>query len=217
MKNLIASAIAAVIWCGAGVPAYAADLGGSSTSVGSLGPSGTTFTGLYGGLTGGWETHNIAVEIDDESIDGIGADGFSGGLTTGYDIASASGKWRFGPWLDAGVSNVKMTAFGDDVVEQDYYAAAGVRAGFVYGSSLIYARGGYQLSTWSSDLIDDGVDLQHWVAGVGIESQASDHLAIRVSADWLELNDASVGGENITDYVGDTDGMRAQIGIVYRP
>lgn len=217
MKRLIAIA-AAMLFTTA---ASAADLGDTVADYLRPASNGTVLSGFYGGVTGGLEFQNIAGEhnfgTDEEpfpvSINGIGADGFSGGLTTGFDIAA--GKWRFGPWLDVGTSNVKTEIMGVTALEQDYYGAAGLRAGFVHGSSLIYARAGYQLSAWSSG--DENVDIQQWLAGVGIESAINNKLSWRVSADYLLLDQASVGGEDISADVNNTDGLRAQIGLVFRP
>lgn len=189
--------------------ANAADLGkGSGFSDTS---NRTEFTGLYGGVFGGGEIDAISAV----GLDGVSADGIVGGGVIGFD-AVCGAHLRCGAWIEGGVSNVAVTYGSTDLLAQDYFGAAGVRVGVVYGNSLIYTRAGYQLAELSSDLTTDSIDTQSWLFGGGIETALSENLSLGANVDYLLLNDISVGGTNLSGYV-ESDGVRATVRLIYRP
>lgn len=207
MKRLLAIFAATMLLAGA---ANAADILGVDGSLLDP-PSHAKFTGLYGGLIGGGEIEAISAE----TFDGISADGLIGGGVIGFDAACGA-KLRCGAWIEGGVSNVATTFGSHNLILQDYFGAAGVRLGVVHGNSLIYARAGYQLAEWSSDLITVNISTQSWMFGGGIETELSKNLSIGANVDYLLLNDVSAGGTDYTDYV-DADGVRATVRFIYRP
>lgn len=215
MKNLFAMLAVACFAIFAIPQAHAADLSGSA--IASVLSSDKPFSGFYNGVAVGLENHNIAVEIGNASIDGIGTDGFTGALFLGYDVAR--GSLRFGPWIEAGISNTNAEASFDGfsvTLEQDYFAAAGLRAGVVRGQTLYYARAGYQLSTWNVNVPDaPGIDVQSWLFGIGAESQLSNNFSIRLSGDYLLVDRVDAGGD-ISGPLNNTDGIRAMVGFTYR-
>jgi opacity protein-like surface antigen len=198
--------------------AQAADLSSAPSIAGIRLSSDAPFSGFYNGASVGLENQNIAIDFGEDSLDGIGADGFSGALYLGYDVAA--GQYRFGPWIEAGISNVSAEASVDGfniTLEQDYYAAVGLRAGVVRGQTLYYGRAGYQLSTWNFNVPDaPGIDVQTWLVGIGAESQVNDNISVRLSADYL-LVDHVEAGEDYSGPLNDTDGIRVMVGFAYRP
>jgi hypothetical protein len=194
-------------------PALAADLKGDAASQGSApAAKGAAFTGLsLYGFAGG-EFANVSVD----GLDGIGADGLTGGLGLGYDVA-CGGALRCGVWIEGGASNVAVTYGGADLLSEDYFGAAGARVGVVWGSSLVYGRAGYQLSEWSSDLTTQNISTQWWLVGGGIETRLREHLSIGVDATYLRLNAADVGIQSVTGDVDGTEALRATLRLIYRP
>jgi opacity protein-like surface antigen len=211
MKTIFATvSLAALV---AATPALGADLKGDATSQG-VAPAvkGAAFTGLsLYGFAGG-EFANVSAG----GLDGIGADGLTGGLGLGYDVA-CGGALRCGVWIEGGASNVAVTYGGADLLREDYFGAAGARVGVVWGNIMVYGRAGYQLSEWSSDLTTQNISTQWWIVGGGVETRLRDHLSIGIAADYLRLNAADVGGQSVTGDVDGTEALRATLRLIYRP
>ncbi len=211
MKRIMTTAcLAAMI---AASPALAADLPASGHQIDVPATKGTAFTGLSLYVFGGGEIYNVGAA----DFDGIGADGLTGGLGVTYDAVCGATTLRCGVWAEGGASSVAVTYGGHDLLRQDYFGGAGVRAGVVLGNSLVYGRAGYVLTEWSSDLTSDGIGTRSWLLGGGIETQIGPRWSVGASMDYLLLDEANVGGHNVTAAIDEAEALRATLRVIYRP
>lgn len=210
MKTILLSlAVAAGI---AGT-ASAADLGGSYKDDGvNVELSRNPFAGFYFGIQAGGEFVNIDVY---DQFDGIGADGLIGGVHAGYNFAS--GRFVFGPYVEAGLSNVNTEVGGQDLLVQDWYGQLGMLAGYVVGkSTLISIHAAYDHSEWGSDFGNLDLQVGAVALGGGVETMVADHVSLGLKLDYLVPVSVDANGADITDYVEKSEGFRGQLKLTYR-
>ncbi|MDP2358936.1 MAG: porin family protein [Beijerinckiaceae bacterium] len=148
-----------------------------------------SWTGLYLGVNAGyaWGRHNNQLTVP-ATVNGVAnaivpgaaaewliqgngnhrSDGFTGGLTLGYNYQMGAFVWGVEADLSyLGLSGNRLTGgaaspFGirvNDVVDSDWFGTARIRLGFAAGSALFYVTGGAALSDISvSRLNDNTVD-----------------------------------------------------------
>lgn len=197
-----------------GSPAHAADIGDYTNDYAQPYNAKEAFKGFGLGIFGGGQFTSIDVG---GVFDGVSADGFIGGITGEYLFAA--GQFRVGPYLEGGFSNVNVELGGTDLIQQDYFYGGGVKAGaVVYGSSLVYVRGGYERAIWTSDAFPGLGDItaDRFVAGGGIETMISSNISLGVGVDYLVPNNVEVQGIDITSSVEDSEHLRAAARLIWR-
>lgn len=211
-SSILAGAVAAIFLASA--PASATDLKASNTGVLGL-PAETAaspFSGFYGGINAGGQFTNIDVM---DQFDGIGADGLIGGAHAGYNVCA--GRFCFGPYVEGGLSNANVEIAGQDALVQDWYAQAGLLAGYVVGkSTMVSVHGGYDWSRWSSDFVEGDIDVGSYVVGAGIDTMLAEHVSLGLKVDYLIFNSAEFESHDITDAVEKSEGLRVQGRLTYR-
>lgn len=217
MRNsILASAAVAALAIFVASPASASDLGGMKDDhVGTPDIDGRpAFIGLGIGVQGGGQFTNI--DINDE-FDGIGADGLVGGLHAEYLFGFGLGRFRVGPYVEGGISNVNVEIGGFDALNQDAYYGGGLKAGVVaFGSSLISARIGLERALWSTDFSDIDINVDSVVIGAGIETMVARNVSIGLTLDYLTPFNIEADGHDLTDLLDETEGFRGMARITYR-
>jgi hypothetical protein len=219
MKLVTSTAIAALLL---GAPAaFAADIfNGPDQGSYKDGPEyqgHPAFLGLGVSAFAGGQFTNINI---DGAFDGIGADGAIGGL--GVEYLFGSGRFRFGPYIEGGWSNVNTAIdFGPgaegDLLNQEYFFGGGLKAGFtVYRSSLIYARVGYERASWDVAEGEADADVDSVVVGGGIETLIADNWSLGLGADYVVPMNIEADGQDVTDLLDETESLRVLGRITWR-
>ena len=194
--------------------AQAADVYRGSTKDGpdtDIPDSPLLFVGLGVGIHGGGQFTNI--DLYDE-FDGIGADGLVGGLHGEYLFAV--GRFRVGPYVEGGFSNVNTEYGGADLLTQDTYFGGGLKAGAVLGTAFLYGRIGYEWSQWSSDFFSGDIDVDGFLIGGGVEAMIARNISIGLDAAYLIPSNVEVDGFDVTDAVEESETLRILARITYR-
>lgn len=156
----------------------------------------------FGGFFVGTEiAHSIANnkiglgEADDSvTIDGWGADGFSGGGFVGYDHLMDNG-WLFGAQIAGHWSDITSKlyyyepgAYGEGSLKTDWFATASLRAGYLanpetllfasLGATVAHGVGGYEVWDGGAYISDSDEEFFYGVAlgGVGVETVLGGNL-----------------------------------------
>jgi opacity protein-like surface antigen len=227
MKNLTSTSFAAIA---AGFLAFSAPAARSSDLLDGLNEPApaqtrTYFQGLAVGVDGGGQFTSIAIDGNPAGIpiefDGISADGLIGGAHVEYLFAVD--RFRLGAYGEGGFSNVNTTletpGFDGDVLKMDHYYGAGLKAGVtVGGSTLLFARAGYDWSQWSSDLpgVDEKADAGSWLVGGGIETMIGENVSLGLGGDYLFPHDVDVEGFDATPFVEDSEMLRIKAKLTWR-
>lgn len=177
------------------------------------------FTGFALGIDGGGQF--TAIQLNDPDgpfeFDGIASDGLIGGGHIEYLFAVD--RFRLGAYGEGGFSNVNTTINGTDLQTMDHYYGIGLKAGVtVYGGTLLYMRGGYDWSQWSSEIPgeDEKADVGAWLIGGGIETMVADHWSIGLGGDYLIVDDVEFDGADETAYVEDSETLRIKARLTRR-
>lgn len=212
MKKIGLAALTAVLISGS---AYAADLGGSykdSPSNTDYPTAARTFQGVGVTLFGGGQFTNVNLydEKYDFEFDGIGADGLVGGL--GLDYLVASGRFRFGAYVEGALSNVntkiEFGPYGGDLLQQNHYYGGGLKGGAVFGNSFLYARAGIERASWEfAEEVD--VDVDSFVIGGGAETMIAENIALGIGVDYVTPFNIEADGQDLTDTFEKTESIRA--------
>lgn len=224
MKQTLTSAAVLALLLGAGAlatSANAADLRGGGYKDENPGNPGYLeetpshhFVGLAVGIHGGMQFTNINI---DDQFDGIGADGFAGGVHAEY-LINLGGRLRVGPYIEGGLSNVNVEFQGDDIIEQKHYYGGGIKAGVTaFGASLIYARLGYERALWEAGFgggNSTDVDVDSLVAGVGIATMIREHVSFGLGIDYVAPLSIEADGQDINE-LEDSEGLRGMARITY--
>ena len=222
MSRTLSTAIAALALGICASSASASDLGGLKDGTRSdtdYTPHAAAFVGLGVGLEVGGQFTNIAISDGPFSFDGIGADGLVGGATLEYLFPM--GRFRVGPYAEGGFSNVntriELGPIDGDLATQDYYFGGGLKIGYMIAPvTMIYGRGGYEWSQWSSDFISDKANVGSGKLGVGIESMATDHLSVGLGLDYSRPLSVDIGGDDYQSLLEDTESFRGVLRFTYR-
>jgi opacity protein-like surface antigen len=195
--------------------AFAADINGGSLkdTVDETSFGRNPFSGFYIGLNAGGEFANIDVM---DSFDGIGADGLIGGIHAGYNMCA--NRFCFGPYVEGGLSNVNVDIGGLDALTQDYYVQGGAMVGYMVGkATLISVHAGYDHSAWGSDLFGgDDITVGAVAIGGGIETMITSNVSLGAKVDYLMVYSADVGNTDVTDFIEESEAIRAQLKLTYR-
>ncbi len=171
------------------------------------------FGGFYAGIQAGGEFANI--DINDQ-FDGIGADGLLGGIHAGYNLCA--NRFCFGPYIEGGLSNVNTDILGFDALTQDYYVQGGLLLGYMVGkATLISVHAGYDYSAWSSDLLpQDDITVGAIAIGGGLDTMLSQNLSLGVKVDYLMTYSVDVNNTDVTNFLEESEAIRAQLRLTYR-
>src|SRR5690606_15520730 len=158
-------------------------------------------------------------------FDGISSDGLIGGAHLEYLFGVD--RFRLGAYGEGGFSNVNTTfdspGFAAEL-QQDSYYGVGLKAGVtVYGSTLVYVRGGYDWSQWTAsdnhpDSDDVEADVGAWLIGGGIETMVSDNWSLGLGADYLMFDDLSGFDESdaVAKALEDSEAIRIKARLTRR-
>lgn len=217
MKNFYAISILAVL---AASPSLAADLrGGLKDDVATSDYSKPAFVGLGVGIEAGGQFNSLDIQDKKFHFDGISSDGLVAGLHVEYLFAS--GRFRFGPELSGGFSNVNTVAnlgTGDiDLINMESYYGGCAKAGIVFGkSTLVSACFGYELQQWGSDIKGLSADVGVWKIGGRVETMLFDNVSGGLIFDYLTPESVDVNGKDVTKYLEDSEGVRIMGRVTYR-
>lgn len=182
-------------------------------------PVRTYFQGLAVGIDGGGQFTSLQINGEDgDYLDGLSSDGLIGGVHLEYLLAT--GRFRAGPYVEGGFSNVntEVGAPGFDIFKQDSYYGTGIKAGITTGgSTLLFARVGYDWSQWSSDdPSSEDADFGSWVIGGGIETMISNNVSLGLGADYLIVHDVEAAGEDLSKIFDDSEMLRIKARLTWR-
>jgi len=177
-----------------------------------------SWTGIYlgghaGGLWGDVDTTQTAetssgFDFNSQTIgDGhnLSPNGVLGGLQIGYLYQMSN--LVFGVEVSGSLSDFDKSEIGpddvDDVrtVNSDWNAAATLRAGYAFGNSLAYVKGGYAMGEIDVDVVDDSAlapfgsfstseRQDGWTAGGGFEHQLSNDVSLALEYAYYDLGAA---------------------------
>lgn len=187
----------------------------------------SNFHGSYIGGQLGWAGYDIDYREDgDESISGLSASGFSGGVMTGWGAVLDNGLY-LGIEFDAKTEDADLTVRLEDSelgVESKYsYGITGRLGTTVDDRVLLYGLAGYQRSRLDYRLtdIEEGEsirfndDLNGARIGLGVEYQLDSRIFMRAeySYTFYSSEDYRIEGETLQF---DPDAQRFMFGLGYR-
>jgi opacity protein-like surface antigen len=201
--------------------ATAADLGknGSDPTGSDYSYAHPAFQGFGIGVHGGGQFTNVEIGDGGFSFDGVGADGFVGGIHAEY-LFGFAGNFRAGPYIEGGFSNVNTnfeTPGGDlDLLNQEHYYGGGIKAGMVFfNSALIFARAGVERAKWEF-AEEIGVDVDSFVLGGGVEAMVASNVSVGLGLDYVTPFNIEADGEDVTDLFDETESFRGTLRLTYR-
>lgn len=189
----------------------AASLGAIASPAAAQSVADNTFTGLWGGVVGGYDVSKAGSSIDNDTDedDDQSIDGFVYGVQLGYDIdvggfvIGAEAEYSDSTAeveLDAG--DAENFGFGNVETGRDLYF--GARVGAKVGpDAMIYAKGGYTNAKYnvrSSDgttEYNQDLDADGYRIGAGAEYALSDNAFVKLEYRYSNYSEAEV------DYEGD--------------
>ena len=118
---------------------------------------------------------------------------------------------------EGGFSNVNTTLVGFDALNQDWYVQGGLLAGYLINRTTMASfHSGYEISKWSTDLSNEDIDVGAWVIGGGLDTMVSENVSIGLKLDYLIPQSVEAAGFDVTNFVEDSEGLRAQFKLTYR-
>lgn len=180
------------------VPAHAAGpwtgiyLGGH---VGGIWGDVDTTKTAEGGIGFAYDTQGIGDTLD------FSPSGVLGGAQIGYLYQMSS--WVFGVEVSGSVADLDETLIdpndSDNVrtINSDWNAAATLRVGHTFGSSLAYVKGGFAMAEIEHDLVDSNPatgaystseNHKGWTAGAGFEHMISSDVSLALEYDYYDLS-----------------------------
>lgn len=194
----------------------AASLGVLATPAAAQDVADNTFTGLWGGVIGGYDTSRAGSTTDDDANEDNdqSIDGFGYGVQLGYDIDA--GPVVIGAEAEYSDSTAEVEFDGDDAetfglgnvsAGRDLYFGARIGAK-VGDNAMIYAKGGYTnakfdirasdgVTEFNQDFDTDGYRL-----GAGAEYALSDNAFFKLEYRYSNYSEGEVDFEGMA---GDTD------------
>jgi len=156
-----------------------------------------SWTGVYAGLHGGYDTGNIAITAGPFGIDGLSANGFAYGLHAGADYQFAGTPIVVGVIGDYTWSNAKFTVSpGILSAGIDTQWAIGARAGVAMGIALPYVLVTYTEADAKASLLGTGVTqtLKGWQFGGGVELALTPNVSVAAEYRYTAFRDVDLGG-----------------------
>lgn len=193
-----------------------------------------SFTGLWGGVIGGYDTSSAGSSVDDDSnvpndqsIEGVGY-----GVQLGYDVdlggvvVGAEAEYSDSS-AEVEFENGDFEGFGFGNVETGRDLYVGARVGAKVGpDAMIYAKGGYtnakydvRSSDGTTELSQD-LDLDGYRLGAGAEYALSDNAFVKLEYRYSNYSEAEVdfdGALPDSDRFNiDTDRHQVMAGVGFR-
>lgn len=170
------------------------------------------FVGFGAGIDLGGQFTSIDIG---GAFDGISADGLVVGAHAEYLFAH--GSFRFGPYIEGGLSDVNTQIGGADVLTQDHYFGAGLKAGIVaYQTALISVHAGFERAKWSSDLFSGHATVDSWKLGGAVETMVAPNVSLGLNLDYLRPENVDVDGFDATSLLKDSEQGRALLRVTWR-
>lgn len=194
-----------------------------------------TFTGLWGGVIGGYSTTQAGSSADDDDGDteDQSIDGFAYGVQLGYDIDL--GGSVIGAEAEYADSTAKVDfadgdfeGFGLGSVEAGRDIYVGARLGAKVGpDAMIYAKGGYTNakydinSSYAGAAFDSDFDVDGWRLGAGAEYALSNNAFIKLEYRYSNYSEGEIDfeGSNVPDsdrFSLDLDRHQVMAGVGFR-
>lgn len=193
-----------------------------------------TFTGLWGGVIGGYDVStagssvdNDANEDDDQSIDGFGY-----GVQLGYDIdvggfvLGAEAEYSDSTAeVEVASGDVENFGFGNVETGRDLYF--GARLGAKVGdNAMIYAKGGYTNAKYNIRASDgttefnQDLDTDGYRIGAGAEYALGRNAFVKLEYRYSNYSDAEIDfegdAEDTPEFDIDTDRHQVMAGVGFR-
>lgn len=196
--------------------------------------SDNTFTGLWGGVVGGYDVSRAGSSVDDDSADDNdqSIDGFAYGVQLGYDIdvggvvIGAEAEYSDSTAeVEVDSGDVENFGFGNVETGRDLYF--GARVGAKVGpDAMIYAKGGYTNAKYnvrSSDgttEFNQDIDTDGYRIGVGAEYALSNNAFVKLEYRYSNYSDAEIDFEgdaaDTPSFDIDTDRHQVMAGVGFR-
>lgn len=193
-----------------------------------------TFTGLWGGVIGGYDVSRAGSSIDDDSnVDNDQSiDGFAYGAQLGYDIdvggfvIGAEAEYT-GSTAEVKFENGDFEGFGFGNVETGRDLYFGARLGAKVGpDAMIYAKGGYTNAKYnvrSNDgmtQFDQDIDTDGYRIGAGAEYALGANSFVKLEYRYSNYSDAEVDfdgdASDTPNFDIDTDRHQVMAGFGFR-
>lgn len=176
-------------------------------------PVGNPFAGFHVGLVAG-------VQFTD-TFDGLSATGGLFGANVGYNFCL--GRLCVGPYVEYAFSDVSFDVVGEPVLTQDDYLQLGVELGTLTGKvTMVSVRIAREWQNWTAGnngvgLREIDVEADAWVVGGGIKTMIAEGVALKLDLDYVMTDNVEIQNENLERFLGDSNSLRAKVGISYYP
>lgn len=196
--------------------------------------SDNTFTGLWGGVIGGYDVSTAGSSIDDDANEDNdqSIDGFGYGLQLGYDVdvggvvIGAEAEYA-GSTAEVEFADGDFEGFGFGNVETGRDLYVGARIGAKVGpDAMIYAKGGYTNASYNvrsndgTTQFDQDIDTDGYRIGAGAEYALSNNAFVKLEYRYSNYSKAEVNFEDGTNETPrfdiDTDRHQVMAGVGFR-
>ncbi|MBZ9693670.1 outer membrane protein [Mesorhizobium sp. CO1-1-9] len=220
---LLASAMLTVI----GGQAFAADAVG-------LGPAAHDWSGVYVGGHLGYgfgktdATYNLPNTPAIRGTQDYDVDGFLGGVQIGYDYQVNSAVLG----IEADISGADIKGHSDEVnvgggdvydTKVDWFGSMRARAGYAFGSTLVYGTGGLAIGGVENQYLDGPADSYSekntkigWTIGAGLEQAITDHWSANAEYRYVDLRDQTINYAPNSNTTFDNTFSTVRIGMNYK-
>ena len=212
----------------------AASLAALASPAAAQDADGNTFTGLWGGVIGGYDTSSAGSSVDDDGNDNNdqSIDGFGYGVQVGYDVDLGGVVLGAEAEYSDSTANVEFDdgdfeGFGLGNVEAGRDLYFGARIGAKVGpDAMIYAKGGYTNAKYdvrSSDgttEFSQDLDLDGYRIGAGAEYALSGNAFVKLEYRYSNYSEAEIDFDGaLADsdrFDIDTDRHQVMAGVGFR-
>ncbi len=193
-----------------------------------------TFTGLWGGVIGGYDVSRAGSSIDDDANEDNdqSIDGFAYGAQIGYDIdvggfvIGAEAEYT-GSTAEVEFADGDFEGFGFGNVETGRDLYLGARLGAKVGpDAMIYAKGGYTNAKYNvrsndgTTQFDQDIDTDGYRIGAGAEYALSNNAYVKLEYRYSNYSNAEIDfdgdASDTPNFDIDTDRHQVMAGVGFR-
>ncbi|MBZ9681280.1 MULTISPECIES: outer membrane protein [unclassified Mesorhizobium] len=220
---LLASAMLTVI----GGQAFAADAVGLESAAHDW--SGVYVGGHLGYGFGSTDaTYNVPNTPAIRGTQDYDIDGFLGGVQIGYDYQVNSAVLG----IEADISGADIKGHSDEVnvgggdvydTKVDWFGSISARAGYAFGSTLVYGTGGLAIGGVENRYLDGPADSYSekntkigWTIGAGLEQAITDHWSANAEYRYVDLRDQTINYAPNSNTTFDNTFSTVRIGMNYK-
>lgn len=193
-----------------------------------------TFTGLWGGVIGGYDVSTAGSSVDDDAnIDNDQSiDGFAYGAQLGYDVdvggfvIGAEAEYT-GSTANVEFADGDFEGFGFGNVETGRDLYFGARVGAKVGpDAMIYAKGGYTNAKYNvrsndgTTQFDQDIDTDGYRIGAGAEYALSNNSFVKLEYRYSNYSNAEIDfdgdASDTPNFDIDTDRHQVMAGVGFR-